>query len=111
MQERYPGENTELRNEHARDQYEQEQSDRFNNYFIRETFRDPTTGQETEQFSEDGYVSAEEALSIAQNNLQDSMEAGAISIDIVHKTNGWIQSVWDRDSASAIQPMTDPFPR
>jgi hypothetical protein len=111
--ERYRGEHAELRDEYARDEYEQSQYDKSNVYFIRETYIDPSTGQETEHISDDGYASAEEAASIAQSDLQNSIQEGATSVDIVHKTDGWIQSVWSRDAESTpmAQPMPMPFPR
>jgi len=109
--ERYPGEHTELRDEYARDNYEQNQVDRYNNYYIRETFIDPNTGQEIERMSEDGYVSAEEAANIARSDLQDSIQEGAVEVDIVHKTEGWLQTVWSRDAEPTSQPMTAPLSR
>lgn len=109
--ERYPGEYDEQRGDHARDEYEQSQYDMRNVYHIRETFTDPTTGQETERISDDGYTSPEEAAGIAQSSLRNSIEEGAISVDIIHKTDGWVQSVWNKgEESQMVQPMAAPAP-
>lgn len=107
--ERYPGEHGEMQDEYARDQYESDQYKRHNVYFIRETFLDPTTGQETEHTSDDGYTSVEEAEHIAQSSLKDSIEGGAIEVDIVHRDEGWQKTVWRRDEEPMPQPMAMPF--
>lgn len=112
FRERYPGEQTEIRDSLAGDEYEANQYEKNNVYFIRETFADPTSGQEVERTSDDGYTSVEEAAQIAQSSLRDSIDEGAISVDIVHKTDGWVQSVWNRDESQPMaQPMTMPFAR
>lgn len=95
-------EHSELRDEYARDTYEEQQYDKYNVYFIRETFIDPTTGQETGRISDDGYTSVDEASSIARSSLQDSIDEGAIEVDIVHKDEGLQQSIW---SSEDPQPM------
>lgn len=108
--EKYPSEYAEQQGDAARDEYEATQYGRRNVYFIRKTFIDPTTGQETKRISDDGYTSPEEAVGIAQGSLSDSIAEGAVSVDIVHKTDGWVQSIWDKDEKSQMaQPM--PFRR
>ncbi len=110
--ERYPGERSEQQGDHARDEYEQSQYDLRNVYFIRET-RIDASGQKVEEIVSGGYTSPEEAVGIAQSSLRDSMERGSISVDIVHKTDGWVQSVWSKDEEpqQMAQPMAAPFPR
>lgn len=109
--EKYPGEYDEQRGDYARDEHEQSQHDLRNVYYIRETFIDPT-GQETERISDDSYTSPEEAAGIAQSSLRNSIEEGAINVDIVHRTDGWIQSVWSKgeESQMTTQPMAAPAP-
>lgn len=109
--ERYPGEGADQEFGDARDQYQSDQYDINNVFFIRETFLDPTTGQETEHVSDDGYASVEEAESIAQSSLQNSIEGGAIEVDIVHRDEGWQKTVWSRAEEPTSQPMAQPMPQ
>lgn len=110
--ERFQDEHTDLQGDAAHNAYEADQRARRNVYFIRETLMDPNSGQEIERFSDDGYTSPEEATSVAQSSLRDSIQEGAISVDIVHKTDGWVQSVWSQgEESQAAQPMVMPFAR
>jgi len=105
--ERYPGEHQELRDEYARDEYESQMYDRHNVYYIRETLADGT-----ERTSDDGYTSPGEAKQIALSGLQDSIDEGVEEIDIIHRDDGWLETVWSREEQAMPKPMMSvPFLR
>lgn len=107
LPERYPGEHQELQQEHAQDEAESAQYEKYNVYFIKEIYENGL-----EQTLEDGHRSPEEAKQIVLSDLQDSIERGVVEIRIIHRDEGWVETVWDRNTADQMpQPMLQPMPK